>query len=461
METAREILAKYDVDCLLVSSTDEFLSEYAPNNPRQILTGFTGSTGDALLTRDNCFLFVDGRYHIQADNEAGPNVTVVKLQTGQRFLDELVAHVDGTLGVDPSRISQENLEGINERGIHTKLIDAPPSQIIGIDKPIDLDGRLFLGSPEEVSYILNERDFTQKYSCAVRKKIIIGAGDKIYADKTTTTAADWIQLNPIPIKSPVKEMKAVKTSAEIAHYKDAFARTDAAMRAIREYILNTDNITEHDVAVRLEEEFYRHGAKSLSFKPIVAAGKNSALAHYSKSSTDVPIKDLVLIDCGAYYEGGSAFPGGLATDITRVFFKGEPTAQHRQVYTMVLRAFLHAFNAHAKTGFEIDAAARAVLDLPPFKFNHGLGHGIGISVHESPPSLSPGEAAKAPIANNMCFTIEPGLYAEGFFGVRLENSCFMQNGKIHSFTNMNFEQKLIDYDMLDEQEKKWLSRFPV
>jgi Xaa-Pro aminopeptidase len=448
-----DILKQYGIDCLLVNSTDEFLSEFVEQNPRQILTGFTGSVGDALLTRDNCFLFVDGRYHIQAEAEAKPNVTIVKLQPGQKFLDELLKRVDGVLGIDAAKVSQEFLEKL---GANVKLIDPPgvnEGAVTHYSIDIDLDGRLFLGNPEEVSYILNERDFSQKYSCAVRKKIIIGAGEKLYADKSTTTAADWKRLNPIPIASPVKAMKAIKTDAEITHYKDAFARTDKAMRAIREYILNND-VTEYDIAQRLEKEFYKHGAKSLSFKPIVAAGKNSALAHYSKNSPDVRVKDLVLIDCGAYYESG------LATDITRVFVKGEPTQLHRQVYTKVLKAFLHAFNSSG-TGFELDAIAREKIQLGGWNFNHGLGHGIGISVHEYPPSLSCSELAKVPIVDNMCFTIEPGLYNEAHFGMRLENACYMSGGRIHSFTNMNFEQKLIDYGMLNEQEREWLSKFPV
>ena len=96
-----------------------------------------------------------------------------------------------------------------------------------------------------------------------------------------------------------------------------------------------------------------------------------------------------------------------------------------------------------------------------FKFNHGLGHGIGINVHEYPPNLSKNEMAKVEIKDGMCFTIEPGLYNEKHFGVRLENSCYMKDGKIHSFTKMNYEKKLIDFSLLTEQEKEWLKEFEV
>ena len=122
------------------------------------------------------------------------------------------------------------------------------------------------------------------------------------------------------------------------------------MRAIRKYIELRDNLSEYDIAKKLEELFIKHGAKSLSFNSIVAINQNSALAHYSKNAKDVILKegDLVLIDCGAYYESG------LATDITRVFVKGEPTKLQKQVYTTVLKAFLHSFKSDKKTGIERD-----------------------------------------------------------------------------------------------------------
>ncbi len=140
-------------------------------------------------------------------------------------------------------------------------------------------------------------------------------------------------------------MKAVKNEAEIEHLKDAFKRTDNAVSAIRDFIENTDNISEFDIAVQLAKEFKSQGAVGLSFSSIVAKDKNSALAHYSKSSKDEIITDgsLVLIDCGGYFEGG------LATDITRVFVKGQPSELHKKIYTTVLKAFLRAFNYQKST----------------------------------------------------------------------------------------------------------------
>ena len=210
---------------------------------------------------------------------------------------------------------------------------------------------ILLTNLEEVSYLLNMRSFSVPFSSKIKKKVVVlkdetivfdynyesflkSLDKKIYVDKSSINAYDFLLVKDRAVEmaeNPIKLMKSIKTDAEIEHYKSAFERTDKAVLAIRDYIMNTDNISEFDVAMKLEEEFYKNGAKILSFNSIVAKDKNSALAHYSKSSPDEVIKDgsLVLIDCGAYYEGG------LATDITRVFVKGIPSELNKKVYTTV------------------------------------------------------------------------------------------------------------------------------
>ena len=137
----------------------------------------------------------------------------------------------------------------------------------------------------------------------------------------------------------------------------------------------------------------------------------------------------------------------------------------KRIYTLVLKTFLNCFNYNSDVirGFDIDTLAHSLLDNQEngFIFNHGLGHGIGINVHENPPNLSQNEIAKSKIENGMCFTIEPGLYNPEYFGVRLENSCYMENDKICSFVKMGYEGKLIEYKLLTEQEKDWLKDFNI
>ena len=503
----RELLKKLKIDYLLVNSTNEYLVEYSAlsENARHTLTGFTGSTGDALITKDSVYLFVDGRYHIQAEQEAFENITVVKLQLGQRQDDEIKKLIKKgkTLGIVAKKVSQARLESFS--GIKVKLLDKDPinnfteaheTSYTKAFPQVDYksDKPMFISNLEEVSYLTGYRDFSKNFSSKIWAKIVLNNDDiilftdneacakylknfkgEILVDKTTISAYDYALIKkPIHQISPIKALKSVKSKEELKAYKDAFKCTDKTMNAIRKYIEKHDNLSEYDIANKLEELFIKYGAKSLSFNSIVAINQNSALAHYSKSSKEVKLNDgdLVLIDCGAYYESG------LATDITRVFVKGKPNKLQKQVYTMVLKAFLNAFNINNRpltptlspkereqglTGYEIDKLAHQILDesIDGFTFSHGLGHGIGINVHEAPPALNQTEIAKQEFKDGMCFTIEPGLYNSEHFGVRLENSCYMHKGKICSFVKMGYESKLIDYEILTEQEKEWLKDFKV
>lgn len=506
----KEILEQYGIDCLLVNSTNEFLVEYnqLEDNSRYKITNFSGSTGDALLTPEKIYLFVDGRYHIQADLEVDHNkVEVVKLQQGQKFIDRLAFIVgkNKTVGVFSKKNSQAQVE-LFKKYFHIKLLDndiftpesfsrkleiettpgiAPEEKVEGIQSIMNEDEAILITNAEEISYLFNLRSYSIPYSSKIYGKAIIYSTavklflpedfdnfyqeikdfqGQIFIDKSTLNAFDYnlIKEKMVEMKAnPMRLMKSVKSEEEIDHLKHAFERTDNALLALRKYIEENDNLSEYDIAKYLEEAFFKEGAKSLSFKSIVAKDKNSALAHYSKSSKEEIIKDgsLILVDCGAYFEEG------LATDITRVFVKGTPTQLQKEVYTTVLKTFLNCYNSqNFETGYDLDATARFMFQANPiegFVFNHGLGHGIGINVHENPPCLNPGELGKTKIKNNMCFTIEPGLYNENEFGIRLENSCYLENGKIQSFTSMPYESKLINFDELSPQEKEWLEEFEV
>lgn len=493
----KNILNKLNLDYLLVCCTNEYLVEYPAlsENARYTLTGFSGSTGDALLTKDKIYLFVDGRYHTQADNEVNKDVTVVKLQLGQKQDDEIKKLIasDKTLGIVAKKVSQKRLESFND--FNVVLLDSDPindfteehkpENYVQATKPIVYkpDKTTFVTNLEEVSYLTGKRDFSKDCSSKIWAKLLVFTDGSqqlftdneyiktireykngLIVDKSSINAYDYgLIIKPIDEPSKIKIMKSIKTEEELEAYKKAFEATDKTMLAIRDFIENNDNLSEYDIATRLREEFINYGAKSLSFNSIVAINQNSALAHYAKNAKDVILTEgsLVLIDCGAYYESG------LATDITRVFVKGAPNELQKTVYTNVLKAFLNSFNysngGKDFTGLEIDTQAHAILDdkIDGFTFGHGLGHGIGINVHEAPPNLSQNEIAKAPILDGMTFTIEPGMYNPKHFGVRLENSCYKKDGKIHSFVKMGYEGKLINYDLLTEQEKTWLKDFKI
>ena len=506
----REILDKYGIDYLLVNSSNEFLDEYSSveENSAFKVTNFSGSTADVIITPDTIFLFVDGRYHIQADNEVNPDlVKVVKLQVGQNLIEEIARIVgrNKTVGLFSKKNSQYRVEQFNKY-FNVKLLDddiftpsshyvstnvevvtaqSPEEKTEGIRSILDENEVIFVTNPQEVSYLFNLRSYSKPYSSSFYGKALIFKDEielftpdnfdvlndrlmdfrgKIYIDKKTVNAFDYNLINEKAVEvkeNPIAMMKSIKTDIEIEHLKSAFSRADKALLAVREYIENNDNLSEADISKKLEEEFLSHGAKGLSFKTIVAKDANSALAHYTKVSDDERLSDgsLVLIDCGAYYEQG------LATDCTRVFVKGSANELQKKVYTTVLKCFLNCFDTeNVTTGEEIDAFARNFFQQNPidgFIFNHGLGHGIGINVHESPPALNKSDIGKLKIKNNMCFTIEPGLYNKKHFGIRLENSCYLKDNKIESFSKLPFENKLIDYSLLNEKEKALLDNFGV
>jgi len=442
------------------------------------------------VTPDGIYLFVDGRYHTQADNEVKAGITVVKLQIGQRQDEEIKKLIkpDKTLGIAAHKVSQKRLESFN--GFKIKLLDNDPvndftephtAPQVQAMPPVEYKPKnpVFITNLEEVSYITGKRDFSKDCTSKIWAKLFIDKDNQILftddkacdeflanydgelvVDKSSINARDYALIkNPVHKTSEIKLMKSVKTDSELEAYKKAFERTDMAVNAIREYIETNNNLSEYDIAAHLREEFIKYGAKSLSFNSIVAINQNSALAHYAKNAKDVILQDgsLVLIDCGAYYESG------LATDITRVFVKGEPSKLQKQVYTTVLKAFLNAYNSDFKTGIEYDSLAHSILDnkIDGFAFSHGLGHGLGINVHEAPPALNQTEAGHSELKDGMCFSIEPGLYNPEYFGVRLENSCYKKDGKIHSFVKMGYEGKLIDPELLTAQEKEWLKEFKV
>ncbi len=523
IERVRKFLKDNKIDYLLVNSTNEFLAEYPDlmENSRYLLTNFSGSTGDALISQKDISLFVDGRYHEQADSEVDKNVVkVIKMKMGESFSSclETKLILNKTLAIVSKKVSQRRLEilqkALKKKNIKIKLLDFDPiekqeaknkeqkakesikkvdikiaglsteEKIKKIAQNLKKEEAILVTNPEEVSYILNLRDFSKNYSSVIYTKCLITKNkteisdkiniknsiNKVYVDKASITAYDYNLLGKKAEnlkENYIKEVKSVKTNSEIEHYKKCFERTDKALFATRKFIEKTDNISEYDIAKNLEENFYKFGAKSLSFKSIVARDKNSALAHYSKNSKTEILTNgsLVLIDCGAYYEGG------YATDCTRVFVKGNPSKLQKNVYTSVLKGFLKAFNkkiTSKTTGFALDKAARKILseNAPKgFEFSHALGHGIGISVNESPPILAFSPQAKTPLKPNMCFTIEPGLYNPEHFGIRLENSCYLTKEKdnfiIKSFSNLCFEKKLIDFDMLTRIEKKQLKDFEL
>ena len=252
----RELLKKLKIDYLLVNSTNEYLVEYSElsENARYTLTGFSGSTGDALITKDKIYLFVDGRYHEQADKEAKAGIDVVKLQLGQKQDEEIrkIINPKKTLGIVSKKVSQARLEGF--KGYKIKLLKDDPinnhtethtSEYIKAFSPkkYTVDKPTYISNLEEVSYLTGYRDFSKDYSSKIWAKMITN-GDMILftdnsacenylknfkgeliVDKNSINAYDYSLIKSSTHKtSEIKQIKSIKTESEIQAYKKAFKK---------------------------------------------------------------------------------------------------------------------------------------------------------------------------------------------------------------------------------------------
>ncbi len=211
----------------------------------------------------------------------------------------------------------------------------------------------------------------------------------------------------------VDDARAIKDDEERQLMRAASAANDAAMGRFRELV--REGVTEAEVAAQLEHIYRELGASGHSFAPIVSFGANAADPHHEPDGTALKRGDVVLFDVGCRKDE-------YCSDMTRTFFFDEPDEEQRRVYEVVRRANEAGKAAvHPGARFcDIDAAARTVIEdagYGPY-FTHRLGHQIGLDVHEPGDVSSANEAQVRP---GMCFSIEPGIYLPGRFGVRIED----------------------------------------
>lgn len=211
----------------------------------------------------------------------------------------------------------------------------------------------------------------------------------------------------------VEGLRAVKEPEEIERIRAASALADAAFeRLIGDGLVGR---TEREVAIALEADMRDRGAQRPSFETIVAAGPHGALPHAQPREVEIKAGQLVVIDWGAELDG-------YCSDCTRTVATGDPGEEARQAYELVLEAQLAGLGA-VRAGADaraVDAVARAVIaDAGQGeRFGHGLGHGVGLAVHEGP-RLSQ-RSDDGLVAGNVV-TVEPGVYVPGEFGVRIED----------------------------------------
>jgi len=311
-------------------------------------TGFTGSTGIALVTKKGNYFFVDFRYVAQANKEVisnGFEVIEIKRPAQDKIYEILKDENIIKLGIEDQNITLSTYNGYVEKFKNTKFISL---------------------------------------------------GDKF------------------------TRIRMVKTEEEIKNIKKAADIADKAFAKILPLI--KEGAVENDIKTELEYEMKKLGAEGPSFDTIIASNYRSAMPHGVASDKKIEMDGFVKFDFGCFYKG-------YASDITRTVYLGEqPTKRHLDIYNTVLEAQLKAIEA-VKAGIntrELDKVARDYITSKGYgeNFGHGLGHGVGLEIHELP-NVS-GKSEDFILEENMVITIEPGIYIDGFGGVRIEDDIVVK-----------------------------------
>jgi Xaa-Pro aminopeptidase len=222
----------------------------------------------------------------------------------------------------------------------------------------------------------------------------------------------------VPIDDELARMRAHKSSAEV----DAIARACAISDACFGHLLDSIRIgmTEREVAGEIED-FFRRRSDGPAFSPIVLVGGRASMPHGRPSEAPIEAGQMVLLDFGCSVEG-------YRSDMSRTIFIGRPTDEARRAYEAVAAAQGRAIKAVEPgiSGRLLDAEARGVIIAAGFDpYRHGLGHGIGLEVHEAP---SVRQGREDPVEAGMVFTIEPGVYLPGRMGIRIEDVVHLGSG---------------------------------
>ena len=551
----RHLMQQHHIDYYLIPSSDAHQNEYVPDawQRRAWFSDFTGSAGDVLIGLKDAYLWTDGRYFLQAEQQLDmSHFTLMRQQQG------LAAPIDQWLGeqklalrvgVDPTvltmRQAQRMQVALSANGgdlisIEENLVDAMQSDLpvlprhpiavldskqmgasaqekiarlrqslkgqgdAWVETALDNIAWLFNIRGQDIDYIpltiayalvtqgqavlfikLDKIDATQQQQLAEQGITVKAYDDFALALQSLSgtvcldagVASWWVQQHVAQAElhvqlSPITSMKACKNPVEIAgmrqaHKQDAVAVIQFLSWLEREW----QGQTEISAAAKLAS--YRKaqpGEQGPSFATISGYGEHGAIIHYFVTpETDIPLgnDNLYLVDSGGQYTCGT-------TDITRTVHLGEPTAEHKKYYTLVLKGHLamrHLTFPHGVSGVHIDMSARQFLWQHHVDYGHGTGHGVGcyLCVHEGPQRISPG-LINQPLQEHMIVSNEPGLYLSGKFGIRIENLCLIQKVaeqadsasqhgpfyQMEDLTLVPYARNLLDLDLLNAEEIGWI-----
>jgi Xaa-Pro aminopeptidase len=245
--------------------------------------------------------------------------------------------------------------------------------------------------------------------------------DELHSWAQASEGVEWV-----PLKAAVERLREVKEAGEIEALRQSAALTDAAFAHLLKVI--KPGMTEREAAWEIEAHMRTNGAGRVAFDLIVAAGPNGALPHARASDHIIQPGEPIVIDIGCVLDG-------YCSDMTRTICLGQPSSRYLQVWEIVRKAQETAETAirAGLSGLEADALARDLIAEAGYgeHFGHGLGHGVGLAIHEGPRASRISEDT---LETGMALTVEPGIYLPGEFGVRIEDLVIIGPDRVRVLT---------------------------
>ena len=563
IDALRRKMTEWGWDVAVTVGEDPHNSEYTPKRwcQREFISGFTGSAGVVVVSKDHAGLWTDSRYWIQAARELeGSGIELHKMVSveDKDWIKWIAQNVPsgGKVGIDGLCMSMgEALQLENAVAAKGASVVSKPDYLEALwpGRPLlpqgkvwshedkfagrsvkdklswlrgELEGKgcgyMFLNCLDQIAWLLNIRSNDVEYCPFVISFALVGPDSvELFADVSKfgdeallKLKEDNITLHPyaevggfikslktkekilidssslnyetgkaiveafgreniVEGSSPVDLAKAVKNDVEIEGFRKAYVQDGIVQtrffKWLEEQVSSGARITESDASDKLHE--LRAAMPDFldeSFETISAYGKNAALPHYST----VRGKDAVLEPHGLYLNDSGAHYAYGTTDITRTVPLGPLTDLERQDYTLDMMAMIDlamALFPEGTPGCRIDAIARRPLWNAMRNFGHGTGHGVGnvLSVHEGPQSIRQ-NLKDQPMLPGMITSDEPGIYREGYHGIRHENMILcMRKGEnefgrwlgFETLTRTYLDTSALDFSMMERQEIDWLNNF--
>ena len=518
-------LKKENINSLIVTRNNMFLGQdiLEEENQLKALTGFSGSAGNLLICQDKSFLFVDGRYDLQAQKEVtDTNIEIVctkdtiatwmskNLASNTKIAYNSWCHTTSEVDYWFRRLKKFSFIESNDIFLNPIISDKEADifehevEFCGIDRDEkislftkfmsenNLDAFL-ITSCDCLSWLLNLRSNIIPNTPILRAYGLIDKKGEIslFTKDFDTLDEEFskykskrigVTFNQAPKKiyyllkkhniwvdnlgNPIQNWKAVKNEVELSNIRNAHIKDGVSITNFLFWLSkNAPKTTELDVVEKIaelkkgNEHFY-----SNSFNTIAAYAENGAIVHYcptKETNKTLENGSLLLIDTGSQYFDGT-------TDISRTIAIGKPSQEMVDDFTTVLKAHISLANAYFPlntSGQTIDAICRHKLWSKGLDYSHGTGHGVGFfaSVHEGPQSIS--SKSSAPIKENMIMSIEPGCYKENKYGIRIENLVqttsteYPEMLKFDTLSLAPIDKTLINKSALDNEEIKWINDY--